>query len=69
MPADAKLALLPAETGEIPGARRDVPPMRPERPAGTPGVGETTPVPAKAAGAGYFSRRCRSPWSPAPIGT
>jgi membrane fusion protein, multidrug efflux system len=43
MPADAPLDLLPAETGESPGARRDAPQQRPDRPAEIPAV-----VPQKA---------------------
>jgi membrane fusion protein (multidrug efflux system) len=36
MPADAKLALPPAETAEAPAARRDAPQEKPARPADTP---------------------------------
>ncbi len=46
MPADAKLALLPAKTAERPAARRDAPPDRPEQPTKMPA--ETT-GPAKTA--------------------
>src|SRR3984957_17547192 len=59
MPADAKLALLPAKTAEMPDARRDAPRERPERPGETPAAAETTPAPAKAAG---HSPRRRMRW-------
>jgi membrane fusion protein (multidrug efflux system) len=58
MPADVKLALLPAKTAERPAARRDAPQDRPERPAETPAPAETT-MPAKAAG---HSPRRRMRW-------
>jgi membrane fusion protein, multidrug efflux system len=44
MAADAKLALLPKETGETPAARRDAPQQQPERPAAI----AAAPTPEKA---------------------